>query len=53
MFVVAFGVDKKSPLAAKLDIYKITEAMKKKSKWHLNPLQFPAAAHICVTWANK
>ncbi len=53
LFVVAFGVDRSSPLAAKLDIYKISEAMSKLFHWNLNALQNPACVHLCVTFANK
>lgn len=52
LFVVAFGVDPTSPLASKLNIYKVNEAMSK-SHWHLNALQKPACVHLCVTYANK
>jgi len=50
--VIAFGVDETHPDAAKLSVYKVSQAMSKLFHWHLNSLQAPAAAHICVTWAN-
>lgn len=36
---------------ASFDIYKVVEAMTKRG-WHLNNLQFPRSAHLCVTYLH-
>jgi len=55
--VVAFTVDESSPDSkdregGNITVYKVSQAMNKLFHWHLNSLQAPAAAHLCVTWAN-
>ncbi|GAB1598525.1 sphingosine-1-phosphate lyase 1-like [Argonauta hians] len=44
MSVVAFTSDE-------FDIYRLSDALTEKG-WTLNPLQFPASIHICVTMAH-
>ena len=43
MSVVAFKAAKGGP-----DVYKVNDLMSRKG-WHLSPLQFPPALHMCFT----
>jgi len=52
MSVVAFQVDEDSATGKKLNIYKISDAMKKRD-WNLNTLQRPASIHICCTYMHR
>jgi len=52
MSVIAFAIDHASPVGQKLNIYKISDAMKKRD-WNLNTLQSPPSIHICCTFMHR
>jgi sphinganine-1-phosphate aldolase len=52
MSIIAFGADTDSAVGRKLNVYMISDAMKKRD-WNLNALQKPASIHICCTYLHK
>ena len=51
MAVVAFAAAPPAPGAARLDVYRLNDALGA-AGWHLNALQRPPALHMCFTAAH-
>jgi sphinganine-1-phosphate aldolase len=52
MSIIAFNADQSSAVGRKINIYMVSDAMKKRD-WNLNSLQRPASIHICCTYLHR